>query len=122
MPGGPDEIEQELRDLLSRELEPDRWTEVNRVLVALAAALDGGDGAGVRRQRNAIDRLSSRRISRGVNPAMGTPDPRPAGSDTVDLVNHIVDRLIPSRPGADPSALDPTSPDPGAAGSGDRAT
>jgi hypothetical protein len=96
MPGRPDEIGQELRDLLSRELEPERWSEVNTALRALAAALDGGDDAGVRRQRNALDRLGSRRISRGVNPAMGRPEPRPAGPDTVDLVNHIVDSLVPA--------------------------
>jgi uncharacterized membrane protein YgcG len=123
MPGRPDEIGQELRDLLSRELEPERWSEVNTALSALAAALDAGDDAAVRRQRNALDRLGSRRISRGVNPAMGRPEPRPAGPDTVDLVNHIVDRLVPApRPRAsDSSSPDSSGPEPsgsGSAGSG----
>jgi CATRA-associated small protein len=110
MPGRPDEIERELRDLVSRALEPERWSEVNRALAALAVALAEGDEAAVRRQRTAIDRLGSRRISRGVNPAMGTPDPRPAGPDTVDLVNHIVERLVPAprEPAADPSASEPS--------------
>jgi hypothetical protein len=92
-----DEIERDLRDLQSRELSPEQWSEVNEELAALAAALAAGDDAGVRRARNQIDNIDTRRISRGVNPSMGKDDPRPAGQTTSDLINHIVDRLTPKK-------------------------
>jgi hypothetical protein len=98
MPGQPEEIEEELRDLLSRRLPDETWAEVDQALRTMADALAAGDDDAVQRQRDELDSFGARRISRGVNPAMGKPDLRPAGQTTAELVNHIVAHLTPPLP------------------------
>jgi hypothetical protein len=100
VPQDADEIRRQLRTLLSRQLEPASWDEVDDALEAIARALDAGDQHAVARERARIRKIGSRRFSRGVDPRLGKPDRRPASETTRALTNVVIDRLVPRQGGS----------------------
>jgi hypothetical protein len=79
-PIGPDDVAEALsvlRDVIEWSVAPARWSEVDRSVTALTAALAAGDGSALRYQITVLELLGPVRqvITRGADAPVAPPDP-----------------------------------------------
>jgi hypothetical protein len=84
-----------LKAVLSWELSQRKWQEVDEVLLRMAEAVKAGDGAAVSAQNRVLALCAPQRVSRHINPAMGTAEQSGAPPALRELVYELVHQLAP---------------------------
>jgi hypothetical protein len=76
------------------------WEQIEQLLTHIAANLDAGDPAGLRREVTNLALLGPSRVSTPINPHIADSDQTRTVPDHVaELVNTLLDRLAPDQSG-----------------------